>query len=874
MPTQSKPPLLADRLLEWFCAPHLLEYIQGDLHEEFEYQVKRIGEHRAKWFYWWEVLGFIKPRYIKRKPSKYPKTYLYSPTMLRNYFKIALRNLLKHKGYSFINIFGLATGMAVAMLIGLWIYDELSYNKSFQNYERIAQVMQHQTFDGEINTQTANPYLMGDEIRAQYGSDFKYIVMSSWTGEHLLTFEEKKLTKTGNYFEPAITEMLSLKMLKGTRSGLKEMNSVLLSESTAKAYFGETDPVGKIMKVDNKLNVKVTGVYQDLPYNSDFKDLSFILPWDLYLDNNPWIRENTNPWRSNFTQTYAQLASQSDLVQVSAKIKNVKFNKIRPEEKAFKPVVFLHPMSKWHLYSAFKNGINTGGRIEFVWLFGIIGAFVLLLACINFMNLSTARSEKRAKEVGIRKAVGSVRGQLINQFFSESLLVVIVAFLLSLLLVQLILPAFNEVADKKMFILWSNPLFWLLGIGFTLLTGLIAGSYPALYLSSFQPIKVLKGTFRAGRFAAVPRKVLVVVQFTVSVTLIIGTIVVFRQIQYAKSRPIGYSRDGLLTVPINTPDLTGHYDVLRNDLLKTGAVTEMSESSSPITSIWAINNGYDWRGKDPSIQGNFAAVSVTHDFGKTIGWEFKEGRDFSREFATDSSGIILNETAVKFMGLKKPIGEIVKINEKSFQVIGVVKDLVMQSPYSPVFRTSFVLDYNDVGVINIKINPAISSREALAKLETVFKKHNPSAPFEYKFADEEYAKKFSDEERIGKLATFFAMLAIFISCLGLFGLASFVAEQRTKEIGVRKVLGASVTNLWGLLSKDFVLLVIISCLISSPIAYYFMDNWVQKYEYHTDISWWVFIVSGAGALAITLLTVSFQAIKAALMNPVKSLKTE
>jgi putative ABC transport system permease protein len=879
MKPRIEPPRFADRFLEWFCAPHLLEDVQGDLHEEFEYQVKCIGERRAKWFYWWEVLGFIKPRYIKCKPSKYPKTYLYSPTMIRNYFKIALRNLLKHKGYSFINIFGLATGMAVAMLIGLWIYDELSYNKSFQNHDRIAQIMQHQTFDGEVNTQTANPYLLGDEIRAQYGSDFKYIVMASWTGEHLLTFEEKKLTKTGNYFEPAITEMLSLKMLKGTRSGLKEMNSVLLSESVAKAYFGEADPLGKVMKVDNKMNVKVTGVYQDLPYNSDFKDLSFILPWELYLSTQPWIKEMTNPWRSNFTQTYAQLADHammqpSSMAQISAKIKNVKFNKIRPEEKAFKPVVFLHPMSKWHLYSEFKNGINTGGRIEFVWLFGIIGAFVLLLACINFMNLSTARSEKRAKEVGIRKAVGSVRGQLINQFFSESLLVVIIAFGLSLLLVQLILPAFNEVADKKMFLLWSNPVFWLLSVGFTLLTGVVAGSYPALYLSSFQPIKVLKGTFRVGRFAAVPRKVLVVVQFTVSVTLIIGTIVVFRQIQHAKNRPIGYSRDELLTVPINTPDLTGHYDVLRNDLLKTGVVAEMSESSNPVTSIWAINNGYDWRGKDPSIQGNFAAVSVTHDFGKTIDWEFKEGRDFSREFATDSSAIILNETAVKFMGLKKPLGEIVKINEKPFQVIGVVKDLVMQSPYSPVFRTSFVLDYKDVNVINIKINPAISSREALAKLEVVFKKHNPSAPFEYKFVDDEYAKKFSDEERIGKLATFFAMLAIFISCLGLFGLASFVAEQRTKEIGIRKVLGASVTNLWGLLSKDFVLLVIISCLISSPIAYYFMNDWVQKYEYHTDISWWVFIASGAGALTITLLTVSFQAIKAALMNPVKSLKTE
>lgn len=794
--------------------------------------------------------------------------------MLRNYLKIALRNLLKNKIYTFINIGGLAVGMAVAMLIGLWIYDELSYNKSYENYDRIAQVMQHQTFNGEIGTQTANPYLLGDEIKEKYSSDFKYVVMSSWNNDQILSFDEKKMTQTGNFFEPQITEMLSLKMRKGTRSGLKEMNSILLSESVATAFFGHTDPMGKLMKINNKLNVKVTGVYEDLPYNSDFKNLTFILPWDLYLSDRPWIKEMTNPWRSNFTQTYAQLADNVDMMQVSAKIRNVKLNKVNKEELIFKPTVFLHPMSKWHLYSEFKNGINTGGQIEFVWLFGIIGVFVLLLACINCMNLSTARSEKRAKEVGIRKAVGSIRQQLILQFFSESLLAVIFAFALSLLLVQLILPAFNEVADKEMTILWTNPLFWLIGIGFICLTGLMAGSYPALYLSSFQPMKVLKGTFRVGRFASIPRKVLVVVQFTVSVILIVGTIVVFQQIQFAQNRPVGYSRDGLMTIPISTPELMEHYDILRSDLLKTEAVIEMSESSNPTTSIWAVNNGYEWRGKTASVQGNFATVTVTHDFGKTIGWQFKEGRDFSRAFATDSLGIILNETAVKFMGFKNPIGEIIKVDGKPHQVIGVVKDMIMQSPYNPVFRTVFMMSYDDVNVINLKINPSIHTQEALTKIETVFKKHNPSAPFEYKFVDEEYAKKFSDEKRIGKLATFFAMLAIFISCLGLFGLASFVAEQRTKEIGIRKVLGASIPNIWGLLSKDFVVLVIISCFIAIPIAYYFMQEWLQKYFYKTEISGWVFVATGAGAIAITLLTVSYQAIKAALINPVKSLKTE
>lgn len=746
--------------------------------------------------------------------------------MIKNYLKIAWRQLIKNKGYSFINIGGLATGMAVAMLIGLWIYDELSFNKSYQNYDRIVKVMQHQTFNGEVGTQHSIPYVLGAELLDKHGNDFKYVVMSHWIDDHVLTFGDKKLIKKGNFFEPQITEMLTLKMLKGTRDGLKDPSSIMLSESAAKTYFGDTDPINKVMKMDNELNVKVTGVYEDFPYNSTFKDLLFIAPWELYISSHPWIKKLTTPWENNFTQAYAQVADNVDIEQLSEKIKNIKLKKTNEEGIINKPEIFLQPMYKWHLYAEFKNGVNIGGTIDFVWLFGIIGIFVLLLACINFMNLSTARSEKRAKEVGIRKTVGSVKGQLITQFFTESLLVVAFSFALSLLLVQLILPFFNEVADKKMTILWLNPFFWLLGIGFSLITGLIAGSYPAFYLSSFQPVKVLKGTFRVGRFASVPRKVLVVVQFTVSVTLIIGTIIVFRQIQFAKNRPIGYTPDGLIELPINTPDLVGHYDAIRTDLLKTGAVVEMSESSSPVTQIRSTNGGYEWRGKDPSVQGDFGSIWVTHDFGKTVGWQFIEGRNFSRDFKTDSVGIILNETAAKFMGFKNPIGEIITSDSISYKVIGVIKDMVMDSPYEPVYRSVFMLNYDNVNFINIKINPALPAGDALAKIEMVFKKYNPAAPFDYKFVDDTFAKKFENEERIGKLATFFAGLAILISCLGLFGMASFMAEQRVKEIGIRKIVGASVFNLWSLLSKDFVLLVAISCLLATPLAYYFMHQWL------------------------------------------------
>lgn len=797
--------------------------------------------------------------------------------MIRNYFKIAFRNLTKNKVYSFINIAGLATGMAVAMLIGLWLWDELSANKSHRNYDRIAQVMQNQTFNGDVQTWESMPYVLSDVLATKYGGSLKHVVISTWTGGHVLTAGDNKLIKSGSYMGSDAPEMLTLTMLKGTRAGLKDPNSIMLSESVAKAFFGDADPLGKLMRIDNKVDAKVTGVYADLPYNSQFKGLAFIAPWELNLVAEPWLKTLNDPWGMNGFPTFVQLADNADLAKVSAQIKDTKLRYGKDEAK-YNPQLFLHPMRDWHLYSDFKNGVNVGGRIEFVWLFGIIGVFVLLLACINFMNLSTARSEKRAKEVGIRKVVGSVRAQLIGQFFSESLLVVAIAFVLCLLLVQLILPAFNEVADKKMSILWSNPWFWLFGIGFSLLTALVAGSYPALFLSSFQPIKVLKGTgsssrFRVGRFTAIPRKVLVVVQFTVSVTLIIGTIIVFRQIQHAQNRPVGYNRSGLVTFGL-AREAYKHIDVFRDELKKAGAVTEVAYTSSPLTAVWSTNGGFEWRGKDPNMATDFPHTQVSPEFGKTVGWTFKEGRDFSRAYASDSLAFVINEAAAKFMGFKNPVGEIIRWAGRSVKVIGVIKDVVVQSPYDAVRPSIYSLsrDYDEFVVV--RINPAVSTQDALAKIQTVFKKYSPDAVFDYQFVNDEYAKKFGNEQRIGKLASFFAVLAIFISCLGIFGLASFMAEQRTKEIGVRKVLGASVANLWRLLSKDFVFLVFISLLIATPIAYYFLSGWLQKYQYRTEISWWVFVVAGAGALLITLLTVSYQAVKAALMNPVKSLRTD
>src|SRR5438876_125290 len=444
--------------------------------------------------------------------------------MFKNYFKTAWRNLSRGKVHSFINIVGLSAGMAVTILIGLWIWSESSFDKNFDNYNRIAQVMQTETLNGNVNTTKGNVMPLAAELRRSYGSDFKRVVLSSWTMNSLVASSDKKINTQGNYMEPDAPDMFSLQVLSGTRKSFQSSSSVLLSQSTTKTLFGNQDPMGKVIKIDGELNEKVVGVYKDFPQNSSFKDVSIIAP---FLDLKSWVTGNENNWYNESFQVFVQLNNNADLAKVSAKIKNIKLNKIDAQTaKLEKPEMLLHPMSKWHLYSEFKNGVNTGGAIQYVWMFAIIGAFVLLLACINFMNLSTARSEKRAKEVGIRKAIGSLRSQLIRQFFSESLLVAAFAFLLSLLLVQLILPYFNGVADKKIAILWANPLFWLAGIVFILITGFIAGSYPALYLSSFQPVKVLKGTYRAGRFANIPRKVLVVLQFTVSVILIIGTIIV------------------------------------------------------------------------------------------------------------------------------------------------------------------------------------------------------------------------------------------------------------------------------------------------------------------------------------------------------------
>jgi putative ABC transport system permease protein len=786
--------------------------------------------------------------------------------MTLNYVRIAFRNLMRGKAFSLINIGGLGVGMAVAMLIGLWVYDELSFDRSHSNFRLIAQVMQNQTFNGERNTMKAIPMPLAAALRNDYPADFEFVVLSSWTNPHALSYKEKRLMPMGNFMEPGACEMLSLKMISG--SGSFGPSSILLSESLAGSLFGKSDPLGHTVVLD-KNDLQVTGVYEDLPYNTTLNKIAFIAPWSVYVSS-AGLNDSRDNWDHNSFQLFVQVKDGKNLPDISAKIKNIK-QEHTGDQGALKPEIFLYPMSRWHLYEGFKDGVNTGGKIEYVWMFGIIGVFVLLLACINFMNLSTARSEKRSKEVGIRKSIGSLRRQLVVQFYTESLLFAMVAFVFSLILVQASLPFFNELVNKKLNVPFTEPSFLLLGIAFTVVTGLIAGSYPALYLSSFQPVKVLKGTFKAGPSAAIPRKVLVVLQFSVSVVLVICTLIVSEQIRFAKSRPLGYNYDNLIVMRPFSANLHDHLGSLTNDLLQSGMVVSVAEGSA-ITKGSRSAGGFDWKGKERDASYDFMTFGASYEFGKTIDWEFIAGRDFSEKFPADSSALILNEAAVRYMGLKDPVGEVVTWN-KPYTIIGVTKDIVMGSPFEPAKPTIYYLN-SGPDFLYVKINPDVSVHDALIKIEETSRKYAPNDPFEYKFVDDEYAGKFGSEERIGKLANVSAVLTLFISCLGLFGMSSFMTEQRTKEIGIRKVLGASAFDLWHSLSKEFGVLVLLALLVAMPVAYYWMHNWLQNYEYRINLSLLTFAIAGFGTQLVAMLTVSFQTIRTALANPVKSLRSE
>ena len=789
--------------------------------------------------------------------------------MLKNYLKIALRNLVKNKGYSAINILGLAMGMAVALLIGLWVRYEWSFDNFHENRANIARVMKKTHFNNHKGTQNGIMLPLATELRTNF-SEAKYVTRMDWGDKHSLVAGDQKLSRSGHYVDPDFLKMFTFPLVKGNAEQvLKDPYSIVLTESLAKAMFGNVEPVGKVIRIDNQFEVMVTGILKDIPKNSSFQ-FDYLMPYELNIATSDFVRGALDQWGNNFLQTIVQLNDGVTPEVFSARIANLVRQKMNDKQES---LLFVHPMSKWHLFGEFKDWVNTGGAIEYVRLFGVIGILVLLIACINFMNLSTARSEKRAREVGIRKAVGSLRQQLIAQFLTESMLTALLGFVISLVIVEFALPYLKNVGFEHITFSLNDLPLMAVALAGCVVTGLLAGSYPALYLSGFAPVKVLKGTFQVGRAANLPRKILVVTQFTFSIALIIGTVIVFQQIQHAKSRPMGYNPEKLIWMSLSS-DLQKNFIPMKTELMGTGYVEAVSKTSSPMTGVYNQWSGFSWPGKDPNSQRLFTVVMVDPSYFNAAGLKLKQGRFFAEKMLTDSNAIVLNEASVKLMGFKNPVGSHVKFGDEDMTVIGVTKDVIQQNPYDEVQPAIMLMRpyFTFQGLIRFK-NGA-ETKKALAAIQPVVEKYNPSYPFEYRFVDDEYDQKFRSESQIGQLAGIFAVLAILISCLGLFGLASFMAERRTKEIGVRKVLGASISQLWLLLSRDFVLLVVISCAIASPLAYYFLQKWLANYNYHIHISPFVFLGAGVAAVLVTLATISFQSIKAALMNPVKSLRTE
>ncbi|WP_323758093.1 ABC transporter permease [Roseivirga sp.] len=869
------PPRLAEKLLLWFIKNELAEEVLGDLDEKFYSTAEKYSTRKARRNYWYQVINYLRPfafRLFKNKNSN-------NNAMFKHNFKISYRQLLKNKGYSFINIGGLAMGMVVAMLIGLWVQDELNFNKYHKNYDQIAQVLRAES-DGEGGISVSNSVTtgMGTLIRESFPDQIENLFMvRSRTQAPVVGNGELKFREIGIFLQPEGPEVLGLKMIYGTTRGLKEQRSIILSESLSEKLFGKENPVGLNVQLNASIDLLVGGVYKDLPKNSKFSNATFFSRLSLLLGE---TTEAFNVWNNYNIDIYVKLAENVDQNHLSSLIADKVKDHYNDWAKESGQTLFLHPMKDWHLRSEWKDGRNVLSKeMKFVRLYGVIGVFVLLLACINFMNLSTARSEKRAKEVGIRKTLGSLRKQLISQFYIESFLYTLAAFLISILLLRTLLPWFNETSGKAIAAPWGISGFWLLGVGFMFFTALVAGSYPAVYLSSFKPLIALKGGFTFGKNASIPRKILVVFQFTISIALIIGTITVNNQIQAAKDRPIGYSPKGMVSLAPASPKFQDQKELLKNEILNTGMAKAIGFSDYSVTSTRGWNGGFTWEDMDPSYDKSFNTIAISNGYADAVGLEFIVGRDFNPNLKTDKNSIIINESALNEMKLKNPVGTVIRYDPgwkpaMNYTIIGVVKDMIKGSPFQETDQSIMFLDQEYTSYMYIRLNPNVSASQSLPAIEKVYKEILPEAPFDYHFADNDYNRKFDAELRIGSLASFFTLLAILISCLGLFGLSAFVAEQRTKEIGIRKVLGASVLNLWRLLSKDFALLVIISCFIAIPVSYNVLQGWLDGYEVKTQLYWWVYATAGAGALLVTIVTVSFQAIRAAVANPVNSLRSE
>jgi len=786
--------------------------------------------------------------------------------MLRNYLKIALRNFWRNKSFSAINVLGLALGIACSLAIFLWVRDERSVDNYHANGDRLFRVMHRQTAEGRTNAGPWAPGLLFEELKKK----FPEVVSASgwsWEEEHTFAVGEKANKEKGHYAGAEWFRMFSVPVLAGNADkALDEPNDLALSRKLAENYFGSAAlAVGKTIRLDNERDYRVSVVFENLPANTS-EPYDYLLSWDDFIRRNEWAKQ----WDNNGPRTFVLLRPDADVEKVNAKLRKF-LNTYRKE--SFPSDLFLQKFGEDYLYSDWRGGFQNGGRIEYVRLFSVVAVFILLIACINFMNLATARSERRSREVGVRKVMGAVRTALVRQFLSESVLITVLSVALAILLVLALLPTFNELTRKQISLDFGLGQTWLVLLGITLLTGLVAGSYPALYLSGFQPVQVLKGRFRFTKGAKLFRQGLVVFQFALSVLLIVGTIVVYRQVRYIQNKNLGFDRENLIYVPLEG-QLLPQYDVLKQELLRMPGIQSVSRASDTPHSIGSNTMGVQWPGKDPKSVIFFSQIAIGYDFAKTCGLKFKEGREFSRAFATDSVAYLINEQALKRIGYKDPIGKPLTFWDRPGTIVGVVNDFHFQSLHVPIEPLVVRLgEKMSFGNLLVRTLPG-QTKQAIASLEAVTKRLNPKFPFSYQFADDEYAKMYRSEQVLEQLSKYFAFLAVLISCLGLLGLAMFTAEQRQKEIGVRKVMGASVGSIVALLSKDFLKLVGIAFLIAPPLAWYALTKILSTYTYREEMSWWIFALAGGLAVVIAFLTVSFQSVKAALANPVKSLRAE
>jgi ABC-type antimicrobial peptide transport system permease subunit len=802
---------------------------------------------------------------VKSMWQKLGKVITREATMAGQFFKVAVRNLQRNSSISAVNISGLAVGIAGAVLILLWVQNQLSYDQFHANKARVYQVFNRTQADGTLHAWSSTPMPLAPALKADY-SQVEEAVRTNWVGSFVLRYGDKKLETQGFTTDPGFLKMFSFPLLNGdANTALNNAHSIVLTQKLAKKLFGDINPVGKYIAVDSTTNFTVTGVLKDLPNNTQF-NFEYLVPFD-YMKEVHWY--NTN-WKYHSLQTFVMLKPGVTEATANKLFKDI--YRRYPGEK--RNDAFVHPMSKWWLYSKYENGKFVGGQINTVHLFTVIALLIIFIACINYMNLGTARSARRAKEVGIRKVAGAERSWLIKQFLGESVLVTFLAAIFGLVLVQLALPWFNDVVGHTLLLPYNKPLFWFAAASFILLIGVVAGSYPAFYLSAFKPVKVLKGTVQSMNGLINPRRVLVVLQFTLAIVFIICTTVIYRQINYAQKRDTGYKVDNLVYIYIKG-DIEKNYATIRNELVNSGAVSSITRTFSPILDIWTNSDSYKWDGKPADSRAYFNENLTDHDFTKTFGLKLLAGRDIDvAANPTDTSALLVTEQAAKIMGFKNPIGQMVKNEIGNYHIVGMVKNYVAVSPFAPSLPIIIRGTARQLGTVTLKLNTKNAVADNINKISSIFKRYNANYPFDFKFMDESYRTKFQEEQHTGELVAVFAGLTIFISCLGLFALAACMAEGRTKEIGIRKVLGASVARITALLTKDFLVLVLIAFAIASPVSWWLMSKWLQDYPYHTDLNWWIFGLTGLASILIAFSTVSSQAIKAAVANPVKSLKTE